>query len=257
MYRGYRVAVVMPVYNEGVQLRSALAGVPNFVDLIAAVDDGSTDGTRCLLDSIRDGRIVRLRHEQNRGVGAATKTGYRFCLESGFDLIAVMDGDGQMDGRDLHLLLDRLISGADYVRGNRFLHSRTLAAMPRDRYLGNLLFSTLTKLAAGFKGTLDAQCGYSAIRSTALARLDLGDMYDRYGFPNEMFFAARRSTLVIEDVPVRTIYGDEISHINPIVVVPTVLLLIMRNYLRFRRISAGSKQTAPLQTKSALPQASN
>ncbi|MGH9765243.1 MAG: glycosyltransferase family 2 protein, partial [Blastocatellia bacterium] len=238
-------------------LKSALAGVPHFVDLIAVVDDGSTDDTGCLLDGVSDTRIIRLCHNKNRGVGAATKTGYRFCLESGVDLIAVMDGDGQMDGRDLHLLLDRLMSGADYVRGNRFLHKQTLPAMPRDRYFGNLLFSALTRLAAGFRGTLDAQCGYSAIRGQALATLDLDHLYDRYGFPNELFFAARRAGLVIRDVPVRTIYGDEVSHINPIVVVPTVLLLILRNHLRLRRTKALKQHTAPGLAVPALPQASH
>jgi glycosyltransferase involved in cell wall biosynthesis len=257
MYRGHRIAVVMPVYNEGARLKAALSGVPAFVDSIVVVDDGSTDDTSTTLDAVADERVVRLNHEQNRGVGAATKTGYRFCLQSNADFIAVMDGDGQMDGRDLHLLLERLISGADYVRGNRFLDKRSLRAMPRDRYFGNLLFSALTRVAAGFNGTLDAQCGYSAIQRHALDGLDLDLLYDRYGFPNEMFFAARRAGLEIADVPVRTVYGDEVSHINPIVVVPTILMLILGNHLRFRRIKAAKTQEPSGLAEPALHQASN
>ena len=69
----------------------------------------------------------------NRGVGAATKSGYRHALTTAADLIAVMDGDGQMDGRDLPRLLDCAIAGADYVKGNRFLHRESLSAMPLTR----------------------------------------------------------------------------------------------------------------------------
>lgn len=237
MYKGNRVAVVMPIHNEESFLERAIARVPCFVDLIVAVDDGSSDGTWLKLSAIRDRRLIRIRHGRNRGVGAATKTGYRCCLRAGIDLIAVMDGDGQMDGRDLWLLLDRAIAGADYVKGNRFLRADTISRMPKLRYIGNLALSWLTRLAAGFGQSLDAQCGYTVIRSEALARLELEGLYDRYGFLNDMFFAAHRVGLKIESVPVRAIYGEEVSGINPLTAVPRILYLIGREFLR--RILAG------------------
>lgn len=236
MYKGYRVAVVMPIHNEEGFVERAIARVPGFVDLIVAVDDGSDDGTWLKLSAIRDRRLIRIRHERNRGVGAATKTGYRRCLRAGVDLIAVMDGDGQMDGRDLWLLLERAIAGADYVKGNRFLRADVASRMPKLRYIGNLALSWLTRLAAGFDESLDAQCGYTVIRSEALERLELERLYDRYGFPNDMFFAARRAGLRIESAPVRTFYGDEVSGINPMTAVPRILCLIAREF--FRRILA-------------------
>jgi len=70
------------------------------------------------------------------------------------------------------------------------------------------------------------------IRRSALMRLDLDELYDRYGFPNEMLFAASRNGLEIEAVPVRCIYDDEISGINPLTAVPTITFLIARSYLR-------------------------
>src|SRR5215510_4139208 len=109
MYRGHRVGVVMPVHNEQACVTRAIERVPDFVDLIVAVDDGSTDESLSTLSRITDSRVTLLRHESNRGVGAATKTGYRYCLAGNFELIAVMDGDGQMDGRDLPRLLNAVI----------------------------------------------------------------------------------------------------------------------------------------------------
>src|SRR5262245_26554218 len=192
MYRGRSVAVVMPVHNEQDHVESAVAHVPDFVDVIIVIDDGSTDGTWQRLVSIADPRLVRLRHDQNRGVGAATKSGYRYCLRTECDLIAVMDGDGQMDGRDLPALLDRAIEGAAFVKGNRFLHTETIDAMPLARYIGNRVLSHLARWAAHFEESLDAQCGYSVISRDALVQLNLDELYDRYGFPDEMFFSAMR-----------------------------------------------------------------
>ncbi|HEX8185205.1 MAG TPA: glycosyltransferase family 2 protein, partial [Blastocatellia bacterium] len=190
MYKGHRVAVVMPIHNERPRIERAISRVPSFVDSIIAVDDASTDGTWGTLSRITNSKLIKLRHEKNRGVGAATKTGYRHCLGTEPDLIAVMDGDGQMDGRDLSKLLDRAITGVDYVKGNRFLHSQSLSSMPAARYAGNLFFSWLTCQAMGHAGSLDAQCGYTVIRMAALRRIALDRLYDRYGFPNEMLFAA-------------------------------------------------------------------
>lgn len=224
----------MPVHNEEALIERAVARVPHFVDLIVAVDDGSKDATWPKLSAISNRKLIALRHEKNLGVGAATKTGYRYCLESDVDLIAVMDGDGQMDGRDLHRLLGAAIGGAEYVKGNRFLDSETISEMPFARYVGNRVFSWLTRRAAGIRPLLDSQCGYTVIRRVALKRLPLDLMYDRYGFLNEMLFAAGRAGLRIESVAVRTIYGDEVSGINPFTAVPTILFLIARSFLKER-----------------------
>jgi glycosyltransferase involved in cell wall biosynthesis len=232
MYKGRKVAVVMPVHNEEHRIERAISRVPPFVDLIIAVDDGSNDKTWEKLSLIAGEKLVRLRHEKNRGVGAATKTGYRHCLDTNVDLIAVMDGDGQMDGRDLHALLDHAISGVDYVKGNRFLHSQSIRCMPAARYIGNRFFSWLTRQALRYGSSLDAQCGYTVIRAQALGLVRLDGLYNRYGFPNEMLFAATEAGLSIECVPVRSVYEDEISGINPFTSVPMILFLIARNYLR-------------------------
>lgn len=239
MYREHTVAVVMPVHNEEAHVKQAIKRLPSFVDLVIAVDDGSTDATWRVLSEITDARLVRLRHENNRGVGAATKTGYRYCIDAAVDLIAVMDGDGQMDARDLFNLLDRASDGIEYVKGSRFLDTESIRNMPLLRYIGNRFFSWLARRAAAFDDNLDAHCGYTVVQRQALNRLVLDELYDRYGFPSEMFFAARRAGLAVSSVPVRTVYADEVSGINPFTAVPAIFFLIARNYLR-RRFSATS-----------------
>jgi glycosyltransferase involved in cell wall biosynthesis len=239
MYLDLPIAVVMPVYNEQDHVGNAVLSVPPFVDLIVVVDDGSTDATWSVLSEIADARLRILRHPVNRGVGSAIKTGYQHCLTTSAKIIAIMDGDGQMDGGDLPKLLDRVAGGADFVKGNRFLDA-SIGRMPFLRWIGNSVLSGLTRAACGIPGGLDSQCGYSAISRMALAQLDLASLYNRYGFHNEMLFLCRRSGLTIDSVPVTTVYRNEVSHINPFIAVPTILLLIARGYLN--RLLTGRKQ---------------
>jgi hypothetical protein len=109
--------------------------------------------------------------------------------------------------------------------------------MPLTRYLGNRLFSFLTRRAVAFDKGLDAQCGFTLIRRTALEQICLETLYDRYGFPNEMFFMTHRLGLKIKSVPVRAVYGDEVSGINPFTAVPTILYLIAKSFFRHRKMT--------------------
>jgi hypothetical protein len=139
-------------------------------------------------------------------------------------------------------LLERALSGVEFVKGNRFLHAESIGSMPVVRYLGNRFLSWLTRCAAAYDESLDAHCGYTVIQHQALKRLPLSELYDRYGFPTEMFFAACRANLAIASVPVRSVYGDEVSGINPLTAIPAILCLIARNYLRGR--FSGASTTA-------------
>ncbi len=234
MYRRHRLAVVLPVHNEAPLLAETLARIPDFVDDIICVDDASTDASAAVLaDFSRERRpITILRHRDNRGVGAATVTGYRHALSSGADIVALMDADGQMDSRDLPALLDALLDGPnDFVKGNRFAHP-SIRRMPRRRYVGNRVLSALTRIGLGHAGPLDAQCGYTAFRTNGLRKLDLDRLFPRYGFPNDLLFEVAAKGLRFTSVPVRTIYGAEVSGINPFTVPWMILGLILRGWLR-------------------------
>lgn len=249
MYRTRTIAVVIPVHNEEELIADTIKTVPQFVDTIILVDDGSSDGTRAAIAGIEHEKIQVIRHDDNRGVGAATISGYRRAAALGFDIVAVMDGDGQMHPDDLPALLDAIIDrGLDYAKGNRFLH-HSITAMPRLRYLGNRILSALTRQAAGLEVALDAQCGYAAITSRALRELELDKLYPRYGFLNELIMRLAVDKK-IGSVPVRTIYGREVSGINPFITIPTICLLVARGYMR-RRLSwpRAHKQTLAAVTK--------
>jgi len=130
MYNGQRVAVVVTAYCEEGFVGEVLRTVPAFVDRIYVIDDASPDGTWAEIretadqlnlawngaTAIADGgtprqRVVPIRHEENRGYGGAVKTGYRHAYADGMDVVAVMDGDGQMDPAILSRIIDPVAAG--------------------------------------------------------------------------------------------------------------------------------------------------
>ena len=125
-YRNKTIGIVVPAYNEALLIGDTLRSIPKYADKIYVVDDCSKDETSEIVGMVsnEDPRIVGIRHEVNKGVGAAIATGYKKALEDGIDITAVMAGDNQMDGKNLPSLLDPIVDGkADYTKGNRLMSS--------------------------------------------------------------------------------------------------------------------------------------
>ncbi len=238
MLEGRAIWVVIPAFEEERLIGRTLASIPPFVDRVVVVDDASPDRTSQVVQEFRDSRIDLVRRTANGGVGAAIVDGYRAFLAHGgasSDACAVMAGDAQMDPGDLARLVGALGSTAGYAKGNRFLHADGYGSMPFLRIVGNRLLSWLTRLATGLRSIGDSQCGYTVATRSALQAIDLSTLYPRYGFPNDMLvkFAVRRVRVV--DVPVRAIYGDEVSGIDPFVVVPRIAGILWRGWREIRR----------------------
>lgn len=239
MYRGHTTAVVIPAYNEEGFVGDTIASVPAFVDRIYAVDDGSTDQTWAEIQAAADAsggdadaRVIPIQHEQNRGVGGAIKTGYERARGDRIELTAVMGGDGQMEPGMLDELFDPIVDGdADYTKGNRFLDRTGRGSMPSHRFVGNAVLGALTKIASGYWSCGDPQNGYTAISLHALETAAVDEMYEFYGYCNDLLVKLNAARLRVVDVPSPIIYGDEESHIRYRTYVPRVSLMLLRNFL--------------------------
>ena len=166
-------------------------------------------------------------------MGGATMTGYARALELGCDVVAKVDGDGQMPPEYLDKLLDAIIDqGYDYAKGNRFLAGDSLHAMPRHRLFGNIVLTFLTKLASGYWHVFDPQNGYTAISATALRRLDLQKVHRRYFFENDMLVALNFHNARVADVAIPARYGDETSKLSPFQTGTTFPLLLLMRFWR-------------------------
>jgi glycosyltransferase involved in cell wall biosynthesis len=234
MWMGSRVVVVVPAWDEAPRIGRMLRAIPAWIDRIVVIDDASRDGTMEVARAIEDRRIEVVRHLRNRGVGAAIATGYlraRAFAPSPRDVFAVMAGDDQMDPRDLPSLVSPIARDeADYVKGSRFRSREIARAMPVARVLGGLVFSWATSRAIGIPIT-DSQCGYAAIAGEACARLNLGALWPRYGYPNDILSQLTLLEMRIAEVPVRAVYADEVSRLKSRHV-PVIAALVARAWLR-------------------------
>ncbi|MEO7329195.1 MAG: glycosyltransferase family 2 protein [Minicystis sp.] len=212
MLQKARVAVVVPAFHEERWIAETVRRMPAYVDHILVVDDHSGDRTAEEARSLGDPRVEVIRHANNRGVGAAIVTGYRRALALDAAVTAVMAGDGQMHPDDLEGLLSPVIQGdLDYVKGNRLAYPGAFRTMPKARLAGTAALAWLTRHAAGLPALSDSQCGYTAISGEALKRLDLGSIWPRYGYPNDLIGALSLRRLRIGEVVVRPVYRGEAS----------------------------------------------
>jgi glycosyltransferase involved in cell wall biosynthesis len=245
MLRGQTLGVVMPAHCEEALVRRAIESVPSYVDAIWAIDDASTDRTADEILAAADPRVRLIRFETNRGVGAAIAAGYQAAFAEGVDIACVMAGDGQMDPRDLMSLVLPILDGeADYVVGDRLAWPAARRAMPLSRFLGNHVLSALSRVTLRLP-VGDSQCGYTALSRDAAARIALGSLWPRYGYPNDFLARASAAGARIATRPVRPVYGPEKSGVklrHALCVVPFVLL---RAWAR-RRLCAGLSVRMPL-----------
>ena len=230
MLDGKRIAVVVPAHDEEALIATTVAGIPGFVDRIFVVDDASTDETGARAGA--DPRVELIRHERNRGVGAAIVTGYVRARDERFDVTCVMAGDNQMDPAELESIARPVVDGeVDYAKANRLFTGQAWDVIPRYRYLGNAVLSMLTKIASGYWHVADSQAGYTAVGLRALDLLDLDRIYPGYGFPNDMLVHLNVWNLRVRDVPSRPIYGvGERSGIRVRRVIPRISWLLVKGF---------------------------
>jgi glycosyltransferase involved in cell wall biosynthesis len=223
------VAVVIPAHDEERLVGPTIDGLPDYVDRVYVVDDGSRDRTA---DEARARDVEVIVHERNLGVGAAIVTGYRRALADGIDVVCVMAADNQMPAEDLELIAGPVARGeADYAKANRLFTGEAWKIMPRHRYLGGAILSFLTKIASGYWHVADSQSGFTALSRDTLAKLDLERIYPRYGFPNDMLVHLNVINARVRDVPSRPVYGvGEKSGIKLRRVVPRISWLLVKAF---------------------------
>jgi glycosyltransferase involved in cell wall biosynthesis len=235
MYKNLKIGVIIPAYNEEKFIGEVIERIPEYIDRIYVVDDGSRDRTGEIASKLAEkssGRVQICRHLKNGGVGKAISTGYRACLVDLMDISVVMAGDNQMNPAQLPKLLDPIVEGkADYTVGDRLSTLGHMKGMSYWRRFGNWTLRWLTRIAAGNLDICDPQNGYTAIAYRSLARLDLDHIYPRYGYCNDLLVKLSVTGSRIRQIRMPAVYGNEKSKIKYWHYIPTVSLLLLRDFL--------------------------
>ncbi len=139
------------------------------------VDDGSSDRTG---EIARRGGATVVRHEVNRGLGAAVRTGLRSAVEEGADLVAYLDADLEYYPEDIPRLVEPILQRrADYVLGSRFRGESGVRGMKAYRWIGNHVFTTLLILLTR-RPITDGQTGMRAFSREAAANAEIVHDYN-------------------------------------------------------------------------------
>ncbi|MDX1975088.1 MAG: glycosyltransferase family 2 protein [Rickettsiales bacterium] len=229
-----RIAVVIPCFKVKASILDVIATIPTLVEKIIVVDDACPqESGKHVQASCADSRVEVLFNAVNCGVGGAVIRGYQRALELGYDIIVKLDGDAQMDGALIPFFVKPIEQGhADYSKGNRFYHPRSLQNMPPLRLVSNALLSFMTKLSSGYWNSFDPTNGYTAISAAALKRLPLDRISQRYFFESDMLFRLNTIQAVAMDIPIDAVYAEEISNLKFCANIAPFLIGNLRNTIK-------------------------
>jgi glycosyltransferase involved in cell wall biosynthesis len=205
-----RVVALIPAHDEGGRIGRVVAAAVRSLPVLV-VDDGSTDDTD-VAAAAAGAKVIR--QSPNQGKGAALRAGFAAALADGAEAVITLDGDGQHDPAEIPAFLGlyarRSIGG---LPSELIVGRRSFRRMPPVRRLANWL-GTVTLSAAVGRWVHDNQSGYRLIgRRLMTAMLDSRE--SGFAFEVEMIAVCLREGWPIGWVPIRTIYGDETSHIRP------------------------------------------
>jgi len=222
--RGKRVLIFIVAYNAETTIEKVLSRIPASLHQreveVLIIDDSSRDET--FRNGLRYQRtnsafkITVLRTPQNQGYGGNQKLGYRYAIENGFDIVALVHGDGQYAPEKLPALLAPLLAGeADAVFGSRMIDKRAARAggMPLYKWLGNQILTGFQNWMLGTRLS-EFHSGYRLYSTRALARIPFEKNTSAFHFDTEIIIQFVLKKLRIVELPIPTFYGNEICRVN-------------------------------------------
>ena len=219
-----RLWLLLPAWEEGRSLPPLLTDVRAMLSSwrdawpcrVVVVDDGSTDDTKNKARSVQGLDVEVLVHPENRGLGAAMRTGIEHVLAAAGpdDVLVSMDADHTHPPELIPRMLDRIESGADLVIASRFQPGASVHGLDRTRIVTSQLASWLLRMV--FPGARDYTCGYRAYRVSLLrwGQATYGrEFLNQPGFAVmvDLLLKLRRKARRIDEVPLTLRYDRKVS----------------------------------------------
>ena len=204
-----KITVGIPAYNEEKNIAKIIVGLKKVADQILVCNDGSTDSTAEIAESL--GAIV-IKHPKNLGYGSAIRSIFLKSREINAEVLVTIDADGQHKIEDVKKVIKPIVDGqADISIGSRFLEEGDNA--PKYRKLGINIITKVTNSSLSEKIT-DAQSGFRAYNNKVLQSLTPSD--SGMGISTEILIKSSNLGLKIAEVPTKIQYEGETSSQNPV-----------------------------------------
>lgn len=219
-----RIAIFIVAYNAASTLRSVLDRIPKEiwekVEEVFVFDDSSGDDTYLVGLGYKAlygrAKLTVIRNRDNQGYGGNQILGYQYAIERGYDIVALLHGDGQYAPELLPELLRPLEEGrADAVFGSRMLE-RGLArkgGMPLYKYWGNRVLTAFENTMLGMSLS-EFHSGYRLYSLAALRDIPFEKNTNEFHFDTQIIIQLNAAGKRILEVPIPTYYGDEICYVN-------------------------------------------
>jgi glycosyltransferase involved in cell wall biosynthesis len=211
------ILALIPGYQEGPRIAAVVERTRAYLPVVV-VDDGSTDDTAAQAEAA--GAMV-VRQVPNAGKGAALRAGFRHALAADADAVVTLDGDGQHDPDEI----PRFLEAFEADRPELVIGRRDFGSMPPVRRVSNTVGGWVFSAAIG-RRVADNQSGYRLIGRRLMSAM-LDSVESGFEFEVEMIARCIALGLPLTDVPIRTIYAGEPSHIRP--------ATHLRNFVRVSR----------------------
>src|SRR6516164_10309071 len=235
-----RLLVFVIAYQAESTLVQVLERIPRSVFRdwdceLLVVDDASRDRTfdigREYQEAHPDLPLTVLRNTYNQGYGGNQKVGYAYAIAEGFDVVAMVHGDGQYAPEELPRLLQPLLEGtADAVFGSRMMtrFGALKGGMPLYKFVGNRILTAFQNAVLGTQLS-EFHSGYRLYRVSTLARLPLELNSNDFHFDTEIILQLLNARARIVELPIPTFYGDEVCHVDGMKYAKDVLYATLQN----------------------------
>ena len=221
-----KVLILIVAYNAERTIQGVLDRIPaeigeRYDTKVLILDDSSDDDTfNAGLEYIKSRRfkyeLEILKNPVNQGYGGNQKLGYHYAIKHGYDVVALLHGDGQYSPAKLPDLIEQIIHGqADAVLGSRMMNRghAIKGGMPLYKYVGNRI---LTWYENWFLKTSlsEYHSGYRAYSVRALKQIPFDSNTNDFHFDTEIIIQLLKAGYRICEIPIPTYYGDEICRVN-------------------------------------------
>lgn len=211
MLNNNNIVVIIPTFNNCNTLEDIVCRCKKYSKNIIVVNDGSTDRTQLILESVRD--IQCIEFNDNRGKGAALKAGFRFAIESGFEYAITIDSDGQHFPEEIPKFIEAMLKEPDTL----WVGSRSLSAenMPEKNSFANKFSNFWFRAETGITLS-DTQSGFRLYPLKTFFGMKF--ISGRYEFEFEALVRVAWRGVSVRNLPVNVYYppkSEKISHFRP------------------------------------------